>query len=134
MQPLWNIFSMEVSQKWNYCMVEQPYRRLYMQRKWKQGFAKISAPLCSLWHYSQLPRHGISRCCQQMNVSTDEWIKEMYVVWVLLSHEKRVTHHLWKHGETLRASLSVKSDRESQILHDTTHMWNLKSWTTRSQE
>ena len=30
----------------------------------------------------------IAKIWKQQMLSTDEWIKEMYVVWVLLSHEK----------------------------------------------
>ena len=46
-------------------MTQQSYFWAYSQTKLQ--FKKIHAPLCSLQHYSQYPRHGNNLNVQQMN-------------------------------------------------------------------
>ena len=45
----------------------------------KLSFKKILSCLCSLQHYSQLPRHGHNLNCPL----TDEWIKKMWYIYTM---------------------------------------------------
>ena len=60
--------------------------------------------------------------------STDDWLKKIwYIHTILLSHKKNEILPFaatWTHPENL--TLSEMSEREREILYDTTFTWNLK--------
>ena len=58
-------------------MTQQSHSWAYIQTK--LSLKKTHAPICSLQHYSQYPRHGNNL----KDHRTDEWIKKMWYIYTM---------------------------------------------------
>ena len=102
-------------------------------KKWDQGLKEVSAPLCSLRHYSQQPRHGD-------NLTAHQWING-YRKCEMDEWRKNTECHSAIKKETL-LFVTTRKDLESIMLSEGSqtakhkycvfsYMWNLKEPTTQ---
>ena len=81
-------------------------------------------PQCSLQHYLLQPRHGTNLNVHNRGVTIED-AAHVYNG-TLLSHKNNICSNM--DGPRDCHTKQSKLNRERQILHDITYMWNVKKW------
>ena len=108
-------------------MTQQSHYKAYTLRKPK--LKKTHVPQCSLKHYLTIARTWKQPRCP----STAEWIKKLWYIYTMENYSAIKSNSTesvlmrWMNLEPITQS-EVKSEREKQILHINTYIWNLERW------